>query len=71
MSLTWSRERPSEPGWYWVRGYYEATVFTSEGRSTTKRERLQYVEHYPNQNFGAMWEQEYAGPIPEPQEPER
>jgi hypothetical protein len=53
LRLTWTAERPTVPGWYWVdRGFGAYAIYINEAE-------LEYDR--PNSRF--------AGPIPEPAEP--
>lgn len=63
--LVWTRERPTEPGWYWWR--------------TTSHERIVQVTQMPSGSFWFFVPDvslsvessvgQWAGPIPHPEEP--
>lgn len=65
-NLTWTRDRPTVPGWYWMRtqsGAFEEIVEVFRRRGDL------YVSEpddlYPLSGYAGEW----AGPLPHPEEP--
>jgi len=67
--LVWTRERPNADGWYWHREpmrdgqWWDAVVVRIEGG------RLQREEHSSDISRSEYDGDEWAGPIPGPEEP--
>jgi hypothetical protein len=68
-SLRWSREPPTEPGWYWVKDHVGTGIVEVVIRPGHRYLAI-YEDSYPKGNFipvaGIL--AEWAGPIPEPEE---
>lgn len=58
LMLHWTREKPTEPGWYWIRDGWE--------RAEALEGEIRYLQ--PDAALDDQWE--YAGPIPVPVERE-
>ena len=56
-ALTWTREKPTEPGWYWLK--------VGSGNGTIMRVSAFDIR---DARFGTAVEFEWAGPIPEPEQ---
>ena len=72
--MTWTKEPPTEPGWYWKREIREGRIMSSEMVEVEIAESGEVLYTYHADYDGAFrstpgWN-EWAGPIPEPQEPE-
>ena len=63
--MKWTRDKPTEIGWYWLR---ETDRFCEAGVSI----RVEYVRWYGRELCIMNWpipeNKEWAGPIPEPKE---
>ena len=77
MSLVWTTEKPTEPGWYWARiGHFhpvldkgvKVLVFVS-GNAPFLKVAKAVTEFGMDAEVspGAVWQ--WAGPIPQPEEP--
>jgi len=71
--LEWTDEPPEEPGWYWHRSDLTGTVAVMEVLESPHG-RDYMIARYPNGNRFALDDgkfnsSEWAGPIPEPDEP--
>lgn len=65
-NLTWTRERPTVPGWWWVRSRYGKRVTqTIMCVKAWEDGRLYIYAGKPVERHDAEW----AGPIPQPEEP--
>ena len=77
--MTWTKEPPTKPGWYWVREIPGRSGFPGKGKSYL----VSIVGTAPFLKLESAHDQagfrldinlynmgEWAGPIPEPQEPE-
>lgn len=71
--LTWTSERPTEPGWYWMRKLpfldkpkIVLIRLVSNGSLFVKRYEasMQALNEFVTRHRGCQW----AGPIPDPQE---
>ena len=62
LSLYWTKEKPTKPGWYWVKREYLKVMESS----------IQQVRIFDDALCISNWkipeEAEWAGPIPEPLE---
>jgi len=63
MTLKWSKEKPTEPGWYWIKDNLGTEIVRIEEISGTLSIWYERdYEAYPVPNNA-----EWAGPIPEPE----
>lgn len=63
--MVWTKEKPTVPGWYWLRKHGTGVVEIREGLCSVMVEGDGYsgrIEEFHD----FVW----AGPIPEPEEPE-
>ena len=70
--LTWTRARPTVPGWYWWR---ENQLCTNQEHWTVLRIRQEHIDKHDVITIGTQvyfvqeTPGEWAGPIPHPEEP--
>lgn len=75
MSLVWTKEPPTEPGWYWARTKQEyprvAMVYVDGAAPFLEMKASLEWGGSPSSHIGRpyhVWQ--WAGPIPQPTEPE-
>lgn len=65
MPLTWTREKPTEAGWYWIE---TCEVESQEGKQITNVEKFELYELGAFDDY-ELWGWRWAGPIQMPIEP--
>lgn len=65
LTLRWSTEKPTQPGWYWWRVNYKDGEFIERVFRVAKYNDLLYVPDFDNVS---KMEGEWAGPISPPLE---
>lgn len=61
--MNWTREKPTKPGWYWVRC---GNAVPPRVEEVAERWGKLYCQGFPAADYHQDWE--FAGPIPEPGE---
>jgi hypothetical protein len=61
--VNWTREKPTKPGWYWVRC---GNAVLPRIEEVAERWGKLYCQGFPAADYHQDWE--FAGPIPEPGE---